>query len=63
VKPDNPRPALYPTGKNIIPESGTSVPPELVFQPAIINNVNYAPVAVTTGEVQPVKLFRHRRGS
>ena len=47
----------------LVPESGTSIPPELAFQDAIFHKVNYEPVAVTTGEVQPLEIFRRRRGS
>jgi hypothetical protein len=47
----------------LIPESRTSIPPELVFRSAIIHKINHEPVAVTTGEVLPMEIFKHRRGS
>jgi hypothetical protein len=47
----------------LVPESGTSIPPELVFRPAIIHKINHPPVAVTTGEAHLMEIFRRRRGS
>ena len=48
----------------LVPESGTFIPPELVFRSAILHlKVNYEPIAVATGEVHPMEIFRRRRGS
>ena len=47
----------------LVPESGTSIPPELVFRPAIMHEINHEPIVVATVEVHRIEIFRRRRGS